>query len=164
MFRFIAVSIQGMNSLVWTNQVQWLPHKRKEEIKQFPYSSPSMLHTACFGSWKVAYYSEGHSLPFCGNITVRPAKELKKTMKADTDPRSLSWAKMFPSLCVCPSWVFFFFFPEVKGQWHVQSLVKSKQLIILIPQGTLWEGPSRDKLHSSNIEIQRLGAGDLAQW
>lgn len=52
--------------------------REKKKLKQFPYSSPSMLHTACFGSWKVAYYSEGHSLPFCGNITVRPAKELKK--------------------------------------------------------------------------------------
>lgn len=93
--------------LSWQTKCSDFLIREKKKLKQFPYSSPSMLHSACFGSWKVAYYSEGHSLPFCGNITVRPAKELKKTMKADTDPRSLSWTKMFPSLCVCPSWGFF---------------------------------------------------------
>lgn len=65
--------------LSWQTKCNDFLIREKKKLKQFPYSSPSMLHNEFFGSWKVACYPEAHSLPFCGNITVRSAKELKET-------------------------------------------------------------------------------------
>lgn len=66
--------------LSWQTKCSDFLIREKKKLKQFPYSSPCMLHSEFFfGSWKVACCSEDHSLPFCGNITVKSAKELKET-------------------------------------------------------------------------------------
>lgn len=145
--------------LSWQTKCSDFLIREKKKLKQFPSSSPSMLHSLCFGSWKVAYYSEGRSLPFCAAIIVQPAKELKIPWRLTLIPgHSLGHRYFLPYVSALAG-----AFSEVKGQWEVQSLLKSKQDIkhktmILRPhhlcQDTLWEGPSRDKLDSSNIKIQ----------
>lgn len=108
--------------LSWQTKCSDFLIREKKKLKQFPYSSPSMLHSACFGSWKVAYYSEGHSLLFCGNITVRPAKELKKLRRLTLIlGHSLGHRCFLPYVSVLVG-----AFSEVKGQWEVQFQLKSK--------------------------------------
>lgn len=101
--------------LSWQTKCSDFLIREKKKLKQFPYSSPSMLHSACFGSWKVAYYSEGHSLPFCGNIIVWPAKELKKPWRLTLMlGHSLGHKCFLPYVSALVG-----AFSEVKGQWEV---------------------------------------------